>query len=232
MNLSQRVTMILKGRARAAVDRIENPEETLEQIVAEMGSQLHAAKRAAAQATANERRLRARHDRYLDQAGRFHESAKSAIARTDDVLAREALRRGEESRRLAEEVAEQLTGQERDTARIRESVERLERRLGHANARLHLLRSRMRQTEARIALGGVLQEAGSVDLYAELERLGERVELRAEEEAAYLEIDDQLSGADLRHRLRAAEIDEVVDVQFEELHREVSPSFEADDTTS
>ncbi|MEM9555778.1 MAG: PspA/IM30 family protein [Acidobacteriota bacterium] len=230
MTLSQRITLMIKGRTNATLDRIENPEQTLEQIVLEMGGQLDAAKRAVAQATANERRLRARRDRYRTQAERFHTSARSAVERADDVLAREALRRCAESRRLAAEVEEQLTTQERDTARIRTSVERLQRRLGTANARLQLLRARVRQTEARVAIGRVLQRVDGADLYGEFERLGERVELRAEEEAAYLEIDEQISGADLRHRLDEAEIDEIVDVEFEELRRELAAGSADDET--
>lgn len=134
---------------------------------------------------------------------------------------REALRRAERARRQAEEVSRQLAGQEDDTRRIREHVGRLADRLGDAHSRLQLLRSRVRQTEARRAIGSVLQRSQSVDLYAEFERLGERVELRAAEESAYTELGDELSGADLRHRLDRVEIEDAVEAKLAALEGRV-----------
>ncbi|MEM8934454.1 MAG: PspA/IM30 family protein [Acidobacteriota bacterium] len=224
MNITQRLTLMIRGRTRQTLDRLEDPEATLEQLVAEMGSQLDAAKRAAAQAVANERRLKARLDQRRAEAERFDTSARSAVERSDDVLAREALRRAERARRQADELADQLATQEDDTRRVREHVARLSDRLGDAHGRLQLLRSRLRQTAARRAMGQVLRHTEQVDLYAEFDRLGERVELTAAEEVAYTEIGDDLSGASLRHRLETAELDDLVDARLDALKDDLTAS--------
>ena len=220
MNIAQRITLMIRGQTRQALDQIENPEATLEQLVVEMGNQLDSAKRAAAQAVANERRLRARLERQRAEADRFDRSARSAVERAEDDLAREALRRAERSRRQADELAAELAAQEDDTRRVREHVARLHDRLGDAHGRLQLLRSRLRQTAARRAMSRVLARSEHIDLYAEFERLGERVELSAAEEVAYTELGDDLSGTELRRRLDAADLDDAVEARLDAMKRD------------
>lgn len=222
MNLAQRFTLLVKSSATRVMHQVEDPEASLTQLLAEMGHQLHNAKRATAQAIANERRLRSQADAQHEAANRWATSAKAALARGDEDGAREALRRSEQARRHGDELARQLAEQEEDTARIRKTVGRLKSRVTRSKARLQLLQSRMRQTEARRACSTVLRGVESADLYGEFERLGEKVELAAASEEAYLEIDDDLSGDALRTRLEEAEVDEAVEEQLAALRGELS----------
>ncbi|MEM6794359.1 MAG: PspA/IM30 family protein [Acidobacteriota bacterium] len=228
MNLAQRFTLMVRGKTLQSFEKLEDPQASLEQLVLEMGSQLEAAKRAIAQAVANERRLRSRLERQQREADRFDASARNAVARADDALAREALRRAEQARRQADEVARQLTEQEADTTRIRSYVEKLQDRFGEARSKLQMLRARTQQTQARAAIGKVLQGSERVDLHAEFERLGEKIELHAAEEGAYLEIDDQLSGQDLRRRLDQADLEDSVESRLESLRLEIRGEERAD----
>lgn len=227
MNLAQRFTLLVKSSATRVIHQVEDPEASLTQLLAEMGGQLHNAKRATAQAMANERRLRSQTEAQIDAAGRWAESAKSALARGDEDGAREALRRSEQAQRLGDELASQLAGQEEDTVRIRKTVGRLKSRVVRSRARLQLLQSRIRQTEARRACSTVLRGVETSDLYGEFERLGEKVELAAAGEEAYLEIDDELSGDALRARLEEAEVDDVVEERFAALRIELTADSEA-----
>jgi phage shock protein A len=227
MNLAQRFTLLVKGNLTSLMDKVENPETSLDQLLLEMGRQMEAAKRATAQAMANEKRLRVQVAAEREAAGRWQAAARRALAREDEAGAREALRQAEVAARQAAELARQLAEQEHDTARVRESVTRLRNRMRRAAARLQLLRARLRQTEARRACGRVLAGVESADLYGEFERLGERVELAAAGEAAYLEIDDELSGEGLRHRLAEAELDEAVEDGLARLRAELADAPEA-----
>ena len=67
-----------------------------------------------------------------------------------------------------------------------------------------------------------MQGVESADLYGEFERIGEKVELVAASEEAYLEIDDDLSGDALRSRLEEAEVDDAVEERLAALRGELS----------
>ena len=217
MNIAQRFSLLVKGNITSLFDAIEDPERSLNQLVVDMEEQMDHAKRATAKAMANEERLEARVKAQEEAAGRWEGAARRAISRNRDDDAREALRRAEKSERQAERLRTQLTEQRRDTEQIRDSVRRLDDQLEGARQRLQLLHARMRQSEARRSMGKVLRGMETTNLNGEFERLGERVERRAAEEAAYLRFGAELSGEDLERRCEAAEVDEAVEERLARL---------------
>ena len=71
MNILRRFNLLMKGRIHAALDRIEDPERSLNQLVHDMEEELDAAKRAVARAMANEDRLRAQVAFHTQDAGEW-----------------------------------------------------------------------------------------------------------------------------------------------------------------
>lgn len=224
MNIAQRFTLLVKSSVTSMLDAWEDPERSLHQLILDMEEQLEAAKRATAQAMANEDRLRARITLLRKEVADWEDAARRALGKEREDEAREAMRRAETAARQASRLGEQLAAQEDDSARIRDSVTRMHEQVQEARQRLQVLQARMRQGEARRAMGKVLQGVESVNLYAEFERIGERVEERAAAEDAYLRLDAELSGADLRRRRDAAAIDEAVDERLSRLRKDLAAS--------
>ncbi len=211
MNLAQRFTVLVKGSIHSAFDALEDPERSLNQLILDMEEQLEAAKRAAAGAMANEDRLRAKIELHEKDTRDWEEAGRRALAQSDEDRARQALHRAELAQRQATSLRERLQAQESDTTQIRESVGRMQEQLTEARSRLQLLQARMRQGEARRAMGKVMQGVERVSVYGELERLSERVELRVAEQNAYFRLEDELSGDDLRRRCESAAVDDAVE---------------------
>ena len=221
MNLAQRFTLMVKANLNAVFDQLEDPERSLHQLIMDMEEQLESAKRAAAAAMANEDRLRGRitfQDKEIEQ---WKAAARRALGQENEADARSALRRSAEAERLGSRLREQLETQVRDTAEVRESLALLHERLGDARGRLQLTQARMRQNEARKAAGSVMRGVQKANLYAEFDRLEERVERQAAEDRAYLALDDSLSGGDLRRRCENAAIDETVEDRLDDLRRDL-----------
>lgn len=221
MNIAQRFTLMVKGNITSVLDSLEDPERSLHQLLIDMEEQLDAAKRATARAMANEDRLRARINRHRQDADRWQDAARRALAKKREADAREAMRRTELATRQGDRLAEQLAAQEHDTTQVRESVARLNEQLQDGRSRLQILQARIRQGEARRAMGKVLKGAETTNLHGEFERLGERVELWAAEENAYLRLDDELTGRDFARRAETAAVDDAVDARLERLRAEL-----------
>ncbi len=93
MNLAQRFTLLVKGSITSVLDSLEDPERSLHQLLLDMEEQLDAAKRATARAMANEDRLRARIAAHRQDAGRWQDATRRALAKQREADAREAMRR-------------------------------------------------------------------------------------------------------------------------------------------
>lgn len=226
MTFTQRISLFFKGRMDGLLESLEDPERSLNQLVIEMEQQLEAAKRAAARARANEKRLGQRIDTLRREADEFETGARRALTAGKEDTAREYLERAEQNRQRAEELGRQLADQERDSERIRQSMERISQQVEEARSRQQLLLARLRQGEARRAMGKVVRGASASNLAGELERLSDRLELDAAEESAYLEIDDHLSGDDLRRQRDAEALSEAVDDRLAALRADLATEGE------
>jgi len=219
VTITQRFTLLVKGQLSAVLDEIEDPERSLHQLICDMEDELEAAKRAAARAIANEDRLRARITCLEEEESEWQRGAERTLAAGSDADARDCLRRAERAARLRERLRDQLAAQAKDTTEIREAVGQLTERVGHAKSRLTILQARLRQGEARRAMGRVMTRVDCGNLYAEFERLSERVEESTAAERAYQRLDDELSGEELRRRAEGAVIEKGVEDRLKEIRK-------------
>ena len=221
MNIAQRFTFLVKGHFNALLDSLEDPERSLNQLVLDMEEELEAAKRAAAAAMANEDRLRAKVSFHEKDAREWQEAAERSMRKADEAQAREALQRVERAERQRDRLKKQLEVQAAETTEVRESVARMNERIGEARARLQLLQAQLRQGEARRAINRVVNGAQKSNLYGEFERMSERVEEQTFAERAYLKLDDDLTGNDLRRRVEESAVEDAVESRFEELRQDM-----------
>jgi phage shock protein A len=213
----QRIQLVLKGRINEALDRLEDPERSLHQLVHDMEEELDAAKRAVAAAMANEDRLRAQIEFHTRDAAEWQRAAERTLGKGDEAGAREALRRAELAERQRAKLEQQLAGQTKETEEVRESVVHMQERCEQSRARLQVVQAQMRQVEARKAIGSVLSSAHAHNLRGEFDRLSGRVEEEAATERNYRKLDDQLSGEDLRRRFEADAVAEAVEERLEKI---------------
>ena len=221
MNITERFTLLVKGRVDAVLLRFEDPERSLNQLVLDMEDELEAAKRAVARAMANEARLRNRiefHDRDMKQ---WDAAAESAMVKGNEEDVREMLRRLEGAKRQRDRLRDELRTQSEETAEIRDSIGQMHERLQKARSRLELLQAQMRQGEARRAINKVMVGVQRANLRSEFDRIAERVELQTTAERSYWKIDEELSGDDLRRRAEDASVADAVDDRLAKLRERV-----------
>jgi phage shock protein A len=220
MQITQRFSLLVKGRVNAVLDALEDPERSLNQLVLDMEQELEAAKRAAASAMANEDRLRSQIALHDKEARSWQESGERALASRSEADAREALRRAELAERQRDRLQERLAEQSRETEEVRASVAQMQQRLEQARARLQVVQAQLRQAEARRAVGRVMRKVEHSGLYAEFDRISGRAERTAAEERAYLRLDDELNGEDVRQRFEEYDIADAVEERLARLRGE------------
>lgn len=228
MRILHRLNLVMKGRLTALLDRLEDPERSLNELVMEMEEELDAAKRAVARAMANEDRLRAQIELQGTEAAELQKAAARSLSKGDEATAREALRRVEQAERQREKLSKQLEKQSKETEGVRQSVARMQERCDEAKGRLQVVQAQMRQVEARRAIGSVLSNAHSQNLQGDFERISSRIEEEAATERNYERLDDDLSGESLRRRFEAEAVDDAVEDRLARLRSETAGASSAE----
>ncbi len=152
MGIFARVSDIITSNISALLDRAENPEWMIAQIIREMEQGLASAKRYAATAIATERRIGRELEQNRLQVEHWKSKAKQALAAEREDLARRALARKMEHEDLVRSLENQHEQSLETCHNVRTSLHALEARLAEARRKQRTLLARHRAALARVEL--------------------------------------------------------------------------------
>jgi phage shock protein A len=150
MSIFSRLSDIITSNINALLDRAENPEWMIAQIIREMEEGLASAKRYAATAIAAERRIGRELEQNRLQADHWKSKARQALTAEREDLARRALIRKMEHEDLVRSLENQYAQALQTCQNVRTSLHALEARLAEARRKQRTLLARHRAAQARV----------------------------------------------------------------------------------
>lgn len=158
MSLMERVSALIRANLNDLVDKAEDPEKMLKQVIVDMENQLIQVKTQVAVAIADEHLLDKKQKDNAANRGEWMRKAEVAVDKRDDELARAALERSESYRIAGEALDEQMNQQRTQTETLRVSLRKLDQKLREAREKCDLLiaqnrRARMMQRVAEAKAG-------------------------------------------------------------------------------
>lgn len=162
MGLLDRVRDIVRANVNDVVNRAEDPEKALDQMVADLNENLIKVRQAAALAIAAQNRLQAEYDQRTKAVQDWQRRAELAVDRGDDGLARDALKRKLQYQREADQLRESVQAQGTHLEDLRSHVQDLETRIQQTIAQRNQLVARYRTAQASQRLDQELSKTGDV----------------------------------------------------------------------
>jgi len=160
MALMERVSALIRANLNDLIDKAEDPEKMLKQVIVDMENQMLQVKTQVAIAIADEHLLAKKQKENEAKIADWMRKAELAVDKGDDELARVALERTETLRRMGEALDEQVREQRTQTETLRGALRKLEQKLTEARHRCELIiaehrRSRAvrRAAEAQLSIG-------------------------------------------------------------------------------
>jgi phage shock protein A len=160
MAVLERVATLVRANLNDLIDRAEDPEKMIKQVILDMENQLLQVKTQVAVAMADQHLLRRQQQDQEDKAAEWMRKAELAVDKQQEDLARAALARYQSFTRLAEDYGRQSADQRLQVETLRNALEKLEQKLGEARAKSDLLvaqhrraRALDRASDAQLAIG-------------------------------------------------------------------------------
>lgn len=186
MGLLDRVRNIVRANINDIVSRAEDPEKTLDQMIADMSENLIKVRQAAALAIAAQNRLQAEYEQRLKAVQDWQRRAELAVDRGDDNLARQALTKKLQYQHEADQLRASVQAQSTHLDDLRSNVQELESRIQQTIAQRNQLVARYRTAQASQKLEQELSKTGDVTTI--LGRLETRTADAEAQAAAYHEL--------------------------------------------
>ncbi len=188
MGIFSRISDIFKANINDMLDKAEDPEKLVKQIIADMQKELTKSTQALGKAVASERMVEKQYRNACAVSASWESRAKAALKAGDTELAKKALAskvKADEDVANYREMYETISNQ---TEAIRAQVETLKAKMQEAKSREAMLiaRSQMADTTKELA-----QSIGGIDTHSSFDKLSkmeEKIERKEAEAAAFSEI--------------------------------------------
>ncbi len=143
------------------VDRAEDPEKMMKQVILDMENQLLQVKTQVAIAIADQHLLERKREEHRAREAEWMRKAEMALRKEDEELARVALQRSVASREIAKGFDEQLADQKVQVENLKAALHQLEAKLAEAREQGELLAAQNRR--ARVANRAADLQAGKTN---------------------------------------------------------------------
>ncbi len=220
MSIFHRISDILKANINDLLDRAEDPEKMVKQIIADMEEQVRDATEALGQAMASEKQAYAQLEKARSNSREWESKAKTALQAGNQELAKKALTSKVEIDKNVQSLQASYDQIAAQTSELHARVEVLRQKLEEARQRQNMLIARAKMAEATESVATAVTNTDPNSALAKLERMepeGGSREARAEAFAA-------MSGETVFAKDEFAELEtnQAVDAELQRLMKELN----------
>jgi phage shock protein A len=213
MALLERVSTLVRANLNDLIDKAEEPEKMIKQVILDMQNQLLQVKTQVAIAIADQHLLEKKQRENADKVAEWMRKAELAVDKKEDDLARASLQRVESHRELSENFAQQVADQKAQVENLKSALRKLEQKLTEAEAKADVLVAQQRRARAVSRASDARMAMGDSSKAATFDRMKRKV---AHSEAVS-EAKSEIAGANIDDRLAALEKQDRIEQLLAEL---------------
>jgi phage shock protein A len=210
MGLLERVSTLIRANLNDMIDRAEDPDKMIKQVILDMENQYLQVKTQVAVSIADQHMLEKKLKENEDTGNDWMRKAERAVDKSEDDLARAALDRYQTSLRLAQSYREQVDDQKAQVETLKGALQKLEQKLDEAKSKRDLLLARHRRSVALGKAARAQTAVGDNSKSVTFDRLKDRVHHSESVAAAEVELVADDAGERLTRMDRDVEIDRLL----------------------
>ncbi|HTM42764.1 MAG TPA: PspA/IM30 family protein [Terriglobales bacterium] len=213
MALLERVSTLIRANLNDLIDKAEEPEKMIKQVILDMQNQLLQVKTQVAIALADQHLLEKKQKENEERAADWMRRAEKAVDKKEDDLARAALERSMSYRQMGESFQQQVADQKTEVENLKGALHKLEQKLAEAQTKSDLLLAQHRRARAVSKATDAQFRVREHDHGAGFDRMKEKV-VRA---SAVSQAKAELATDSVEDRLAALEKEDELDRLLAEL---------------
>jgi len=214
MALLERVGTLLRANLNDLIEKAEDPEKLLKQLVLDMENQLMQVKTQVAIAIADQHVLDKKRKEHEESAAEWKRKAELAVKKSSDDLARAALERSLSHEQMAKGFAQQLDDQKTEAETLKNALRKLEQKLAETRSRCEMMIAQHRRARVVGKAHEAHQAVEKTDHAASLAKMRSRI---VGVEATNAATSELMGGDSLEDKFAVLEREEQIDALLKDL---------------
>jgi phage shock protein A len=213
MALLERVSMLIRANLNDLIDKSEDPEKMIKQVMLDMHNQLMQVKTQVAIAIADQHLLEKKQKENEAAAAEWLHRAEFAVEKKQDDLARAAIDRSMSYKGMAENYTQQVADQHAQVEELKTALFKLEKKLAEAQSKADILIAQSRRARTLAKATDARAANGNGHTAATFDRLKNATQ----REQAIAEAKVELLGESVDDRFAALEKEEKIEKLLSEI---------------
>jgi phage shock protein A len=225
--MMDRLTRLIRANVNDLIDRAEDPEKMIDQILREMNEGIVGARAQVAAMIAQEKELELDVAETKKLAGEWGKKAERAVTAGKDDLAREALRRKRDNEENSVIYAEQLGVQTQAVAKLKDQMRQLEAKYQTTLGARDTLIARQRRASAQRQVAEAVVVFTPLDPTSELDRMERKIRGEEARAMAALEVGEESFEAQFQALESESDVEEELEALKSALGAGGAPSLQS-----
>ena len=188
MAIFERISDLIKANINDLIDKAEDPEKMLKQIIIDMEDQLRKATQGLGTAMGSLNQVKKQLDNAKEQSNEWQNKAKACLEQGNEELAKKALENKVNQDKMVAQYQEMSTAMEAQVNEIKSQIDVLKQKLEEARSKKAMLVARSQMADAKTQMAKTLGNMDSKSAFAKMDKMEQKNAAKEAEADAFSEI--------------------------------------------
>jgi len=188
MAIFERISDLVRANINDLIDRAEDPEKMVKQIIIDMEEQLRDATQGLGTAMGSLNQVKKQLADAQEQSNMWQEKAKACLEQGNEELAKKALENKVNQDKLVAQYQEMATSMDAQVNEIKSQVDMLKQKLEEARSKQAMLVARSQMADAKSQMAKTLGNMDSKSAFAKMDKMEQKIAAKEAEANAFSEI--------------------------------------------
>lgn len=220
MSIFERVSDLVRSNINDLIDKAENPEKMVKQIIIDMEDQLRKSTQSLGTAMGSLNQVKKQLANAQEQSNNWQEKAKMCLSQGNEELAKQALENKVKQDQMVTQYQQMVDSMDAQVTEIRNQVDILKQKLEEARSKQAMLVARSQMADAKQKMAKTLGNMDSKSAFAKMDKMEQKIEQKESQADAF----SQISGTEesTNDPFAQMENDSAVNAELEKLKQEMN----------
>lgn len=220
MAIFERISDLVRSNINDLIDKAENPEKMVKQIIIDMEDQLRKATQGLGTAMGSLNQVKKQLENAKEQSNNWQAKAKACLEQGNEELAKQALENKVKQDKMVTQYQEMSNSMEAQVNEIKSQIDVLKQKLEEARSKQAMLVARSQMADAKSQMAKTLGNMDSKSAFAKMDKMEQKIEQKESQADAF----SQISGVEDAPNDPFAQMDQEnsINAELEKLKQEMN----------
>ena len=188
MAIFERISDLIRANINDLIDKAENPEKMVKQIIIDMEEQLRKATQGLGTAMGSLNQVKKQLENAKQQSNVWQEKAKTCLEQGNEELAKQALENKVKQDKMVAQYQEMSSTMETQVNEIKTQIDTLKQKLEEARSKQAMLVARSQMADAKSQMAKTLGNMDSKSAFAKMDKMEQKIAAKEAQADAFSEI--------------------------------------------